>query len=202
MKTLLIASTNPGKLREFQSILKVLAVNLVNPADIGVSLHVEEDGADYYQNALKKAVAYSQATGLITLADDSGLEVDALGGAPGLYSARFSPKPGANDADRRTYLLSQLDQHPQPWPAHFHCVLVVAIPGGDHYTFDGDCLGEIVSEERGEHGFGYDPIFRMAGRDQTMAQLPEEEKNRISHRGRAILTALPTLKKLMEKEMK
>jgi XTP/dITP diphosphohydrolase len=202
MKTLLIASSNPGKLREFQSILQDLGVNLILPADIGVSLHVEEDGADYFQNALKKAVAYSQASGLITLADDSGLEVDALGGAPGLYSARFSPKPGANDADRRAYLLSQLAQHSQPWPAHFHCSLVLALPGGDHYTFEGDCPGEIVSEERGEHGFGYDPIFRMEGRDQTMAQLPEEEKNRISHRGRATLAALPTLKKLLDKEMK
>ncbi|MDO9084911.1 MAG: RdgB/HAM1 family non-canonical purine NTP pyrophosphatase [Anaerolineaceae bacterium] len=202
MKSLLIASSNPGKLREFQSILQDLGVNLVLPADIGVSLQVEEDGADYYQNALKKAVTYCQASGLITLADDSGLEVDALGGAPGLHSARYSPKPGANDGDRRTYLLSQLAQHPQPWPAHFHCSLVLALPDGDHYTFDGDCPGEIVSEERGEHGFGYDPIFRMAGRDKTMAQLPEEEKNRISHRGRATLAALPTLKKLLEKEMK
>jgi XTP/dITP diphosphohydrolase len=200
METLLIASSNPGKLREFQSILQYLGVYLVLPADIGVQLDVVEDGADYYQNALKKALSYCQASGLITLADDSGLEVDALGGAPGLHSARFSPKPGATDADRRVYLLQQLENHPKPWTAHFHCTLVVALSNGKHFSFEGDCPGEIVDAERGENGFGYDPIFQMAGCDRTMAQLPEEEKNRISHRGRATLAALPTLEKILKME--
>jgi len=200
MKTLLIASSNPGKLREFQAILQDLGVNLVLPADIGVSLQVEEDGLDYYENALKKARAYCQASGLITLADDSGLEVDVLEGAPGLHSARYSPKPGATDADRRAYLLQQLAKHPQPWPAHFHCTLVMALPDGDHYTYIGDCYGEIIPEERGEHGFGYDPIFLVDGWEKTMAEIPEEEKNRISHRGRAALAALPTLEKILKME--
>lgn len=200
MQTLLIASSNPGKLREFQSILQDLKVNLVLPADIGVSLQVEEDGLDYYENALKKARAYSQTSGLITLADDSGLEVDALEGAPGLHSARYSPKPGATDADRRDYLLQQLAKYPQPWTAHFHCTLVVALPDGDHYTYIGTCIGQIIPEERGENGFGYDPIFLVDGRDKTLAEIPEEEKNHISHRGQAVLAALPTLKNILKME--
>lgn len=200
MKTLLIASSNPGKLREFQAILQDLGVNLLLPADIGVTLQVEEDGLNYYENALKKAQAYCKASGLITLADDSGLEVDALDGAPGLHSARYLPKPGATDADRRAYLLQKLAKYPQPWLAHFHCTLVVALPDGDHYTYRGNCYGEIIPEERGHQGFGYDPIFLVEGSEKTMAEIPEEEKNRISHRGRATLAALPTLKKLLDLE--
>jgi XTP/dITP diphosphohydrolase len=200
MQTLLIASSNSGKLREFQSILQGLGVNLVLPADIGVEIQVEEDGTTYYENALKKARAYCAVSGLITIADDSGLEVDALEGAPGLHSARYSPKPGATDADRRQYLLQQLANHPKPWLAHFHCTLIVALPDGTHHTFEGNCYGEIISQERGEQGFGYDPIFLLPDRNLTMAELPEEEKNRISHRGRATLLALPTLKKILNVE--
>lgn len=200
MQTLLIASSNPGKLREFQAILQDLAVKLVLPADIGVQLTVEENGNTYYENALKKALAYCQASGLVTLADDSGLEVDALEGAPGLYSARYSPLPGAKDGDRRAYLLQQLQDYPSPWSAHFHCTAVVATPVGEHYTFEGKCYGEIIEKERGENGFGYDPIFLLPERGLTMAELPEEEKNRISHRGRATLAALPTLKSIFNLE--
>jgi XTP/dITP diphosphohydrolase len=200
MQTLLIASSNAGKLREFQTILQDLGVRLVLPADIGVQIQVEEDGTTYYENALKKALAYCAVSGLITIADDSGLEVDALEGAPGLHSARYSPKPGATDADRRQYLLQQLANHPPPWLAHFHCNLIVALPDGEHHTFEGNCYGEIIPQERGEHGFGYDPIFLLPDRNLTMAELPEEEKNRISHRGRATLNALPTLKKILKIE--
>jgi XTP/dITP diphosphohydrolase len=200
MQTLLIASSNPGKLNEFQGILQGLGVNLVLPADIGVKIKVEEDGTTYYDNALKKARAYCAASGLITIADDSGLEVDALAGAPGLHSARYSPKPGATDADRRQYLLQQLVNHPKPWSAHFHCTLIIALPDGSHHTFEGNCYGEVIPQERGEHGFGYDPIFLLPDRNLTMAELPEEEKNRISHRGRATLAALPTLKKILNSE--
>ena len=200
MQTLLIASSNPGKLREFQTILQDLGVRLVLPADIGVDIQVEEDGTTYYENALKKARAYCAASGLITIADDSGLEVDALEGAPGLHSARYSPKPGATDADRRQYLLQQLVNHPKPWSAHFHCTLIIALPDSAHHTFEGNCYGEIIAQERGEHGFGYDPIFLLPDRNLTMAELPEEEKNRISHRGRATLIALPTLKKILNIE--
>ena len=200
MQTLLIASSNPGKLREFQAILQNLGSRLVLPADIGVELIVEEDGSTYYENALKKAEAYCQASGLVTIADDSGLEVDALNGAPGLNSARYSPKPGATDADRRLHLLQQLANCPPPWQANFHCTLILAQPGGTHHAFEGNCPGEINSEERGEHGFGYDPIFFLPEYGKTMAELPEEVKNRISHRGLATLAALPTLQKIMDTE--
>lgn len=200
MRTLLIASSNPGKLREFQAILQDLGVRLVLPADIGVELMVEEDGATYYENALKKAEAYCLASGLVTIADDSGLEVDALNGAPGLHSARYSPKPGATDADRRQYLLQQLANYPPPWQAHFHCTLILAQPDGTHHAFEGNCHGEIFSEERGEHGFGYDPIFFLPEYGKTMAELPEQVKNRISHRGLATLAALPSLEKILETE--
>lgn len=199
MQTLLIASSNPGKLREFQSILQDLNVKLVLPAELGISLEVEEDGANYYENALKKASAYCQASGLITLADDSGLEVDALDGAPGLHSARFSPKPGATDADRRAFLLEKLSDHERPWSAHFHCTLMLVLPDGEQHTFIGDCFGEISSEERGEHGFGYDPVFMPEGMGKTMAELPDEVKNIIGHRGRAVLAAIPTLQKILER---
>lgn len=200
MQTLLIASSNPGKLREFQSILRDLNVKLVLPAEIGLSLQVEEDGANYYENALKKASAYCQASGLITLADDSGLEVDTLGGAPGLHSARFSPKLGATDADRRSYLLEKLAGHQRPWPAHFHCTLMLVLPDGEQHTFIGECYGEISPQERGQNGFGYDPIFMPEGRGKTMAELPDEIKNRISHRARAVLAAIPTLQEILRRE--
>jgi XTP/dITP diphosphohydrolase len=199
MLTLLIASSNPGKLKEIQYILSDLAVKLVLPADIGIHLDVVEDGDTYLENATKKALAYCQASGLATLADDSGLAVDALNGDPGLHSARYSPKPGATDADRRLYLLEKLTGIARPWPAHFHCTVVIATPEGQQFHHTGNCYGEIISEERGSNGFGYDPIFYMSGTGKTMAELADEHKNRISHRALAILAARPTLEKLFTK---
>src|SRR5258707_11147791 len=114
MNKLLIATNNKGKLKEFKDLLKDLDIELITSADINLSLEVEEDGTTYAENAIKKAVAFAKVSGLISLADDSGLEVDALNGAPGLYSARYSPKPGANDADRRAYLLENLKDQPRP----------------------------------------------------------------------------------------
>ena len=196
MQTLLIASTNPGKLEEIRFMLKALPVKLVLPADLGIHLDVVEDGETYLANATKKALAYCQASGLITLADDSGLEVDALNGEPGLYSARYARKPGATDADRRAYLLEKLAGFPQPWPAHFHCTVVIATPQGNQYHHDGNCYGEIIPEERGQNGFGYDPIFYFPDLGKTMAELPDDHKNRISHRALAIQAACPTLEML------
>lgn len=184
---ILIASTNPGKLREFGDILGDLPIRLLLPGDIGLRLEVEETGDTYAENAALKARAYVQASGLPTLADDSGLEVDALGGAPGLHSARYSPKPGASDADRRKLLLENLlaGGAPRPWTARFRCTVVLAIPGGKLELFDGTIEGEISPEERGSNGFGYDPLFYIPALGRTMAELPEVEKNRLSHRGRA-----------------
>jgi len=133
---------------------------------------------------------------MVVLADDSGLEVDALGGAPGLHSARYSPAPGAKDADRRKLLLQNLAQYPRPWVAHFHCTVAIATPGGDLFFTEGSCSGEIIPEERGTNGFGYDPIFQFAGSTLTMAELSTAEKNCLSHRALAIQAAKPILAKI------
>ena len=197
MPKLLIATNNKGKVEEIQDLLKDISVELVTPNDIGVKLDVEEDGKTYAENAEKKALAFAHASGLISLADDSGLEVDALNGAPGLYSARYSSKPNASDSDRRAYLLNNLKDKPRPWTARFHATIAIAIPNNPSVRFAiGECKGEIISEERGTGGFGYDPIFFIPEINQTMAELSMEEKNRLSHRARAIMNAKPTLKEL------
>lgn len=200
MRELLIASTNPGKLREMQAILQHLPISIIQPADIGVKLHVEEDGDSYQANASKKARAYCAASGRVTLADDSGLEVQVLGGAPGLFSARYSPKPGASDADRRIYLLQNLAVYPQPWLAHFHCTVVIATPAGKSYVHEGNCYGQVINGERGQNGFGYDPIFFLPQFGKTMAELDDEIKNKISHRALALMDALPSLQEIFKLE--
>ena len=196
MNKLLIATNNQGKVLELQELLTGSGIEFVTPAQINLKLEVEEDGSNYQENAGKKAIAFAQASGLISLADDSGLEVEALGGAPGLYSARYSPKPGANDKDRRDFLLSNLKGKPQPWKAHFHATIAVATPNGNVEFAEGNCYGEIISEERGSGGFGYDPIFFMPELGKTMSELEMSEKNRLSHRARAMIAAMPILKRM------
>jgi XTP/dITP diphosphohydrolase len=194
---LLIATENPGKVREFQVLLKELDVELVTPKSLGLELNVVEDGTTYQENAEKKARAYAQASGLISLADDSGLEVDALGGAPGVYSARYSPLPNATDADRRLYLLENLQGKPRPWTAHYHATIAISTPEGALHFTDANCHGEIIPQERGENGFGYDSIFFVAALNRTMAELSMDEKNRLSHRALAVQKAKPILQKLI-----
>ena len=196
MNKLLIATNNKGKVLEFQELLRNTGIEFVTPAQINLELDVEEDGTTYQENAGKKASAFAQASGLISLADDSGLEVKALGGAPGLYSARYSPKPGATDADRRAFLLENLKDKPRPWTAHFHATIAVAQPNGAIEFVEGNCHGEIIPEERGTGGFGYDAIFFMPELGKTMAELEMDEKNRLSHRARAVLAAMPILKRI------
>jgi XTP/dITP diphosphohydrolase len=145
------------------------------------------------ENAVKKAVAYAIKSNILCLADDSGLEVESLNGAPGIYSARFSPATDANDKNRREYLLEQLHEHARPWAAKFHCTAVLAAPGGETHFAVGECEGEIIPEERGMGGFGYDPIFMVPGLGKTMAELDMNEKNRISHRAKAIKSLWPVL---------
>ena len=194
MHRLLIATTNPGKLAEFRELLGDLPVELALPER---DLRVAETGSSYAENAALKARAYAAAGGLPTLADDSGLEVDALGGAPGLHSARYSPLPGANDADRRAHLLANLRGLPRPWTAHFHCTVALALPGGEVQFSEGDVYGEILPEERGSNGFGYDPLFLLPELGRTMAELTRGEKNTLSHRARALHAALPALRALL-----
>jgi XTP/dITP diphosphohydrolase len=215
MKQLLIATNNKGKIKELQDILKDTGIELITPAQINLDLDVVEDGKTYGVNAAKKAVAFVQASGLISLADDSGLEVDALGGAPGLYSARYGSTDGRklSDTERRAILIRNLQDKPRPWTARFHATIAVAIPeslwsqaarrlGMQEQApaiqiFEGFCEGEIIPEERGSGGFGYDPIFLLSELGKTMAELSMEEKNRLSHRARAVMKAKRILEKLL-----
>ncbi len=201
--SLLIATNNPGKRREIQAILADLPLKLVLPVELGLNLEVEETGHTYQENAVLKAVAFSRASGLPSLADDSGLEVEVLGGEPGVRSARYAPIPNATDADRRAYLLERLRSYPVPnglpgWPARFRCVVALALPAGEIYLAEGTCPGFIIAHERGQHGFGYDPIFYLPDYNKTMAELPPEVKNRISHRARALQAARPFLQRVLE----
>lgn len=196
MNKLLIATNNKGKLEEMQALLAGLSAELIMPEQIGLDLHVTEDGKSYAENASKKAAAFARSSDLISLADDSGLEVEALGGAPGLYSARYVASPGATDADRRLRLLQNLSTKPRPWLARFRAAIAIAVPRGSVQVLEGDCPGEIIPVERGTGGFGYDPIFYIPGLDRTMAELTMEEKNRISHRAQAVMKARPILDRL------
>jgi XTP/dITP diphosphohydrolase len=196
MKKLLIATNNKGKVKEFQELLKDTGLELITPTDIKLNLDVEEDGKTYAENATRKAIAFARASGLISLADDSGLEVNALNGAPGLYSARYSPKEDASDADRRAFLLENLRQIPRPWKAHFHATIAISTSETEVQVVDGNCFGEIIPEERGDNGFGYDPIFLFPKLNKTMAEMDTEEKNRLSHRAIAVMNAIPILKKI------
>ena len=198
MPQLLLATNNPGKRKEIQALLAHLSLELLTPADLGLQLEVAETGSTYRENAALKATAFARAAGMIALADDSGLEVAALDDAPGLYSARFANKPHATDADRRAYLLQKLEAHPRPWLARFRCWVALANPAGDLQFAEGLCPGEIIPEERGAHGFGYDPIFLLPPQNLTMAELPMAQKNLLSHRARAIRAALPVLEHLFQ----
>lgn len=193
MQRLLVTTGNPGKLIEIQSLFDNLEITLLTPDMIGISLNVDESGDTYEENASLKASAFTRASGLVTLADDSGLEVDALDGLPGIRSARFSHLPNATDADRRAYLLDLLQRHPRPWLAHFHCTVAIATPEERIYYAQGNCPGIVIPEERGNNGFGYDPIFLIPEIGLTMAELSMTEKNRLSHRARAVKAALPIL---------
>jgi XTP/dITP diphosphohydrolase len=205
---LLIATNNKGKIEELKILLSDLNVDLITPADIDLDLDVVEDGATYAENATKKALAFSQASGLISLADDSGLEVDALDGAPGLYSARYGSTEGGpflSFADRRKYLISNLRDNPRPWTARFRATVAIANPNnvklnpvaaGSLQLAEGTCEGQIIPEERGTGGFGYDPIFLFPELGKTMAELSMDEKNRLSHRARAVVNAKRILNKL------
>ncbi len=193
MSKLLIASNNPGKIREYRSLLQGYTFELITPAQLNLSLHVDETGNSYAENASIKANAFAQASGYTTLADDSGLEVDLLNGLPGIFSARFSPNKYADDADRRERLLEQLKDKPRPWLARFHCSIAI-VPLGKQVLFsEGICDGEIIPEERGFGGFGYDPIFFLPQKGCTMAELTMQEKNQLSHRSLAIQAAKPIL---------
>ncbi len=193
---LLLATSNKGKVREYRSLLQSLPFDLVTLAEVGITADVEEVGETLEENARLKATALAAQSQMSALADDSGLEVDALGGEPGWLSARYAGE-GAFDRDRVNYLLSKLEG--VPWEersARFRCVIAVAVPDGQVEFCSGDCRGVIALEPKGEQGFGYDPIFYLPELDKTMAELPLEVKNEVSHRGKAARKVSQALKRL------
>lgn len=196
---LLVATNNAGKLREYQALLADLPVQLTTPGQEGIELEVEENGASFAENALLKARAYCAVSRLPTLADDSGLEVDALGGGPGVYSARYAGN-GATDRQRYEKLLDALrGVPPAQRSARFRCAIALVLPDGTEEITEGECEGIIIDTPRGEHGFGYDPVFYMPALGKTMAELPPELKNRVSHRARALMRMKPILQALLDR---
>jgi XTP/dITP diphosphohydrolase len=194
---MLIATRNRGKLREYQELLGGLPVELLSLDEAGIDFEVEETGHTFEENAALKAKTYAQMSGLCALADDSGLEVDALGGKPGVLSARYAG-PGASDADRVRYLLDKLRAAPaEKRTARLRCVIAIVTQRGRVETSDGACEGVIAFEPRGQHGFGYDPIFEVPELGKTMAELPPEVKNRISHRACAAVGARAIVERLL-----
>ncbi len=200
--SVVVATTNPSKLAEIRALLDELPVEVLSAAEaLGQMSAVVEDGTTFQANALKKARQVSSACVMITLADDSGLEVEALGGQPGVRSARFAAE-GATDAENNAKLLEQMqdidDEHRR---ASFRCAIALVDPwaGADsEICVDGRCDGRIARKPSGTGGFGYDPLFVVDGLDRTMAELSEEEKNRVSHRGVALAALAPRLTALIE----
>ena len=194
---LLVATQNEGKLREYRCLLACLPLEVTWPAREGMALKVAETGRTMAENAILKARAYAAASGLLTWADDSGLEVDALGGEPGVHSARYGG-PGASDEERCRLLLRCLQGvPPTERTARFRCVVALVKPDGSLHTAEGVCEGRIALEPRGEGGFGYDPIFYLPHLGRTMAELSLAEKNAVSHRARAAQAARALLEEIL-----
>jgi len=191
---ILIATTNSAKVAEYLRLLAGILLELTTPVLENVTHHPEETGSTFEENALLKARFYSRATGLVALADDSGLEVDALGGSPGVRSARFGG-PDATDQDRNRLVLMELEGVPQAQrSARFRCVIALVWPNGRQETFDGTCEGYIASRPSGDAGFGYDPIFYYPELGKTFGEVDPDVKNRHSHRGKAARKVLQRLK--------
>jgi len=196
MPKLLLATSNPGKIREYRFLLNSPGYKITTLAEEGIAKVVTESGNNYEQNARLKAITYAKLSQLTALADDSGLEVDALNGEPGVKSARFAGE-AATDAEKVSFLLAKLNG--VPWErrtAHFKCVIAIASPGSRAKLCYGECHGMIAFEAKGENGFGYDPIFFLPEIGKTMAELHLEMKNQISHRARASQKARRVLQQL------
>ena len=193
---LLVVTRNKGKLKELSILLDDVPFDLVSLDDVGIDYEVEETGSTFEENAALKAETYARLSGLPTLADDSGLEVDALGGEPGVYSSRYAGE-GATDAQRIARLHENLQKTSTPensWDARFRCVIAIVWPSEQIEFYGGECPGVIISEPRGTNGFGYDPAFLIPDLGKTMAELSSDEKNRISHRSVAARKAAESLR--------
>ena len=194
---LVLASKNPKKLKEMQEILSQFDIEVCLQSDVGIDIDVEETGTTFEENSLLKAKAVMEASGLPAIADDSGLCVDALGGAPGVYSARYGGE-GLDDVGRYRLLLENL-KGMSPRTAKVVSVITCCFPNGDVLTARGECPGTIAFAPQGENGFGYDPVFWLPQLKKTFAQLSAEEKNAISHRGKALAEFKITLENYLKK---
>ena len=192
---ILLATRNKAKVKEYSKLLHGIPYEIVSLEGVGISQDVDESGKTFEENASIKAKTYAQMSGLVAIADDSGLEVDALGGEPGVRSARYAGE-GATDKERIVYLLKKLEGIPsEQRTARFRCVIAVATPAGEVKLCEGRCEGVITFAPKGGNGFGYDPVFCLPEREMTMAELSMEEKNKISHRGKAAAKARRLLQK-------
>lgn len=200
-KQIILATANQGKAAEFAVLLAELDVQIQTLCDYPQIGEIIEDGDTFSANALIKAKTMAKATGLLAIADDSGLEVDVLGGAPGIYSARFAgeEKDDEKNIDKLLGLLAQTPDEDRG--AQFCCAIAIVTPEGEEYTVQGICCGRILRERTGQGGFGYDPVFYVPEYTKTFAQLSMEEKNAISHRGKANQQALAVLRPLLEEEV-
>ncbi len=197
MLKLLLATTNKGKIEEYRRLFEGLALDIVTPDQQGLDIAVDEGEISLDENARIKALAYAQAGGLLALADDSGLWVDALGGEPGICSARYAGED-AGDAERVAYLLAKMkDVKPSERTARFKCSIAIARPNGGVQLSHGECEGTITEEPKGSGGFGYDPVFYVPEYNKTMAELTGEEKNTISHRAAAARQARNVLQDII-----
>lgn len=186
MKEILIATNNKGKAKDFEVLFRPLGIEVLTLQDLDEPIEVEETGSTFVENAVLKAETVAGMLGKFVIADDSGLEVDALNGEPGVYSARYAGEPSDDDANIDK-LLSNLVEVPETErQARFRCVLAIAGPGMETLTYSGSCEGRITDSRQGTNGFGYDPIFYVPEKERTMAELSAEEKSAISHRGAAL----------------
>jgi XTP/dITP diphosphohydrolase len=197
MQKLLIATHNQGKLREFRQLLGDLPLDVTDLDAVGITYDVEETGTTLAENATLKARTYAEMSGLLTWSDDSGLEVDALGGRPGVYSARYGG-PGLSPRDRYLLLLDELRAYPRDqWTARFRCFVALVLPSGELHMVEDRLEGVITDQPAGDYGFGYDPIFYLPEYGATLAQLAPAIKNEISHRGKASRAAKALLRTLL-----
>lgn len=199
---ILLATQNRGKVKELQDLLSGEDIEVLSLGDLDHWEEVEETGLSFAENAAVKARIAAQRTGLVSLADDSGLEVDALQGAPGVYSARYAGEP-KDDEKNNDKLLKELEGVPEELrTGRFRCALVVASPSGEEFLTEGIVEGRILTERRGKEGFGYDPLFYLPDFCRTMAQLNLSQKNKISHRAQAFRQVVPILKELVQSSNK
>ncbi|MDX1412990.1 MAG: RdgB/HAM1 family non-canonical purine NTP pyrophosphatase [Candidatus Promineifilaceae bacterium] len=197
-RAFLVATHNAGKLKEYSEILGSLGIDFFSLADMGIKLEVDETGITFKENAILKSATYARESGLITLAEDSGLEVDALAGEPGIFTARYGGQ-GLTSEQRYMYLLGKLSNLSiEERKARFRCVIAICNPNGGLYgTASGICEGAIAKEPRGIGGFGYDPVFLLPEYGLTMAQLDPSDKHAISHRGRALKAIEPLVQQIL-----